>query len=519
MSNDKVKPFLNNWAYLKTELRWLDRLLMLAVSRQRQDDRTVRQIANTPADKVTSHWWKGIIAVNRGIDDREGPPPRQAPKAQPTTVSYSQHLESRIQATHQSKVVLALPELRNRFALTEVEKNILLIALAPEVNRRYGRLYNYLQEDAGALEDLPTVDLCLRLLCRNDEAWQQARSRLTAANSMVQQGLVEWIGDDDGTLLSQQVRVTDSVVNYLLADTPDPVSLQRILEQAVAEDTLFAGVNSSQPEASSNITAANDVAKNEQDGDQDKAADCKSLAMATQSVETLWEHLVLPQKLIKQLQHLSRQAAQRQAQPETLGLVVLLIGASGTGKTTAAGAIAADLELPLTCVDLESLSLENYPSVLTDTPTDDPSLLLVKQGQQWFGRTPQVEKSWLHQWWQWRQRHYGLTLVAAHTLTAVRASWRQRFDGILTLPRPDEKARRRLWAQSFPPDRKTRSVDWDALAQQVSLTGGEIQVIAQTASMDLQARNQSTLTLRALRDAIQLHHPQIDVRSIKGKSQ
>ena len=110
MSSDKVKPFTNNWAYLKTELRWLDRLLMLAVSRQRQDDKTVRQVANTPADKVTSHWWKGIIAVNRGIDDREGPAPRQAPKPQQTTVSYSQHLENRIQATHQSKVVLALPE-------------------------------------------------------------------------------------------------------------------------------------------------------------------------------------------------------------------------------------------------------------------------------------------------------------------------------------------------------------------------------------------------------------------------
>ena len=511
MSGNEVKPFANNWAYLKTELRWLDRLLMLAVSRQRQDDKTVRQVANTAADKVTSHWWKGIIAVSRGIDDREGPAPRQAPKPQ-VTVSYSQHLESRIQATRQkSKIVLALPELRDHFSLTEVEKNILLIALAPEVNRRYGRLYNYLQEDAGALEDLPTVDLCLRLLCRNDEAWQQARSRLIASDSMVQQGLVEWIGDDDGTLLSQQVRVTDTVVNYLLADTPDPKTLQLMLDQTVPEGELFSRVSSSSPTARVLLTEANDT-----DSDAcSKTADSKPLCVTSQTVETPWEHLVLPQKLIQQLQHLSRQATQRQIHPDMPGLMILLVGESGTGKTVSAGAIAAELGLPLTCVDLESLSLENYPSILTDTPTDDPSLLLLRQGEQWFGRNPQVEQAWLNQWWQWRQQHNGLTLVAVHRLPAVRPSWRQKFDGILTLPRPDAKARRQLWEQSFPSELKTRNLDWATLAQQVTLTGGEIQTIAQTAQLDLKARNQSTLTLRALREAILLHHPQVDVRVIK----
>ena len=513
MSGNEVKPFANNWAYLKTELRWLDRLLMLAVSRQRQDDKTVRQVANTSADKVTSHWWKGIIAVNRGIDDREGPAPRQAPKPQ-TTVSYSQHLESRIQATHaKTPTILALPDLRDRLALTEVEKNILLIALAPEVNRRYGRLYNYLQEDAGALEDLPTVDLCLRLLCRNDEAWQQARSRLTAPNSMVQRGLVEWIGDDDGTLLSQQVRVSDAVVNYLLSDTPDPQTLQLILGQIVTEDGPLLGGSSPSSTAKTALIDGSDAGPKS----HHESSDSKPLWMTSQTVETLWEHLVLPRKLIQQLQHLSRQAVQRQNHPDTSGLIVLLVGESGTGKTIAAGAIAAELGLPLTCVDLEVLSLENYPSILTDTPTDDPSLLLVKQGEQWFGRTPQVEKTWLSQWWQWRQQHYGLTLVAIRRLSAMRPSWRQKFDGILMLPRPDAKARRRLWEQSFASDRPPPNLDWATLAKHVSLTGGEIRAIAQTANIDLQARNQSTLTLRALRDAILLHHPQVDVRSIKSK--
>ena len=80
MSTNGVKPFENNWAYLKTELRWLDRVLMMAVARKRQDDKVLHRVANSTADQVTSHWWKGIITVSRGIDDREGPPPKPHPQ-------------------------------------------------------------------------------------------------------------------------------------------------------------------------------------------------------------------------------------------------------------------------------------------------------------------------------------------------------------------------------------------------------------------------------------------------------
>jgi len=58
-------PFSDNWAYLKTELNWLDRLLMLAIARQRKEIATVEKVANTDADRVSAHWWKGIIAVSK----------------------------------------------------------------------------------------------------------------------------------------------------------------------------------------------------------------------------------------------------------------------------------------------------------------------------------------------------------------------------------------------------------------------------------------------------------------------
>lgn len=505
MSSNGPQPFDSNWAYLKTELRWLDRLLMLAVSRQRQDDKTINQVANTPADKVTSHWWKGIITVKRGIDDREGPAVPSRPKGTPT-VSYSQHLDERIRASQQAGILLALPDLRDRFTLTDIEKNILLLALAPEVNRRYGRLYNYLQEDAGVLEDLPTVDLCLRLLCRNDQAWQAARARLTAPDSLVNRGLVEWIGDEDGTLLSQQVRLTDGVINYLLADVPDPARLQSALP-AKSVSAPVAGTPDDSADGADGTAGPPSLAEVHDD----------EPSLSSQQVERSWDQLVLPAKLIQQLQHLVPQAAQRQTSKDLGGLVVLLVGDHGTGKTLAAGTLAAALETSLTCVDLNALSPEDYPSVLTDAPDEGTSLLLVKQGEQWFGRKPQVHLTWLHQWWQWRKQHYGLTLVTTYALQAIKPSWRQKFDGILSFPCPDTQSRRQLWQQALTSTLKTHTVDWDGLAEKIPVTGGDISAIAKTVHIDLQARSQKTLTLKALKAAIALHHPQIDTRGLRSK--
>lgn len=503
MSSNGVQPFENNWAYLKTELRWLDRMLMMAVARKRQDDKSLRRVSNATVDQVTSHWWKGIITVNRGIDDREGPPPKRQPSEASTQISYSQQLQMRIRACHSAGIVLALPLLRDRLQLSEVEKNIVLMAIAPEINRRYGRLYDYLQEEEGALADLPTVDLCLRLLCRNDQDWQQARTRLTASHSLVNRGLLEWIGDEDGTLLSQQVRVSDELANFLLADHPAVKDLESLLSDSQLDgevEFVDPPRTTSQRSPTELVPIATPHSEN-----PTAVADASEPVVA---IAHTWDDLVLPKKLIHQLQYIGRQAEARHHQTDAPGLIVLMLGEAGTGKTTAAATVAAKLQVPLSTVDLEALAPEDYPPILTDSPTESSSLLLVKHGEQWFGRKSQVEQTWLHQWWQWRQQ-FGLTLVAATSQDKIQPRWRQKFDMVLTLPRPQTKARQQLWERAFSPDIKTHKLDWATIAQQLPLTGGEIQAIAQTIEFDLRSRKRATVTLSAFRAALALHHPHL----------
>lgn len=503
MSSNEVPPFENNWAYLKAELRWLDRMLMMAVARKRQDDKTLRRVANTAADRATSHWWKGIISVNRGIDDREGPPPKTQPKT--TTVSYNQQLQARIQACQKAGIVLALPLLRDCLKLSQVEKNIVLMAIAPEVNRRYGRLYDFLQEEEGALDDLPTVDLCLRLLCRNDDDWQQARARLTADNSLANRGLLEWIGDEDGTLLSQQVKVSEGLASFLLAEQPTKQDLEALLTGDFAEpETAIATAEPFPPLPARSLTPDLPDELIEKDADT-------PITQITEAVAPQWENLVLPKKLIHQLQYIGRQAAARGNDTPLPGLMVLLVGKRGTGKTLAAATLAHQVRQSLTCIELETLSPEQYPTSLTNSPAEDSSLLLIKQGEQWFGRRSQVEQNWLYQWWHWRKQ-FGLTLVTVDSEEKIRPIWRHQFDVVLTFPLPDVKARQEMWERAFAPDIKTHKIDWLQIAQQLPLTGGDIAAIAQTIQLDLRAKKRATLTISALREAVNLYHPQFKIK-------
>ncbi|WP_008311428.1 AAA family ATPase [Leptolyngbya sp. PCC 6406] len=529
MGNEGAQPFANNWAYLKTELHWLDRLLLLAVSRQRGEDKVLSRVVQTEQDRVTSHWWKGIVTLPRSHPHEEGPPPKPvAPGA-----SYSQQLETRIQASQSQGIILALPTLRDHYTLTGFEKNLMLLALAPEINRRYGRLYDYLQGESGDLEDLPTVDLCLRLLCRNDQAWQAGRSRLVAPNSLAELGLVEWIGDE-GTLLSQQVRLTEPVVNYLLAadppaEVPDTTafSLSAMETDAtMAKSTSLLSLESMTAAGTTDATVSaprgTDLEiedwEEQEDADQDPApgegasapaeleSGAPTLVAVPHTLSSDWDALILPKALKTTLQSLGRQGLQRQRAAAVPGLMVLLVGPAGTGKTTAATAIATDMDQALAILDLATVAAQDDETLLESALVDGRPLL-VQGGDRWLGRLATADPAQLYLWWQQRQRASGLTLVAVTHLQSVRPQWRQRFDSILTFPRPDKRARQQIWSQVWSPDLNTSGIDWSWVAQELPLTGGEIQAIACTVGLELQARDRTTLTLKVLREAVALHHP------------
>jgi ATPase family associated with various cellular activities (AAA) len=461
-----IGGFTDNWAYLKAELQWLDRVLMLAVARQRKETKEVDRVAHSKADRATSHWWKGLLALEGNVSyDEHRPAPSSNPTGNSTgnpaaKLTHQQQMEQRIKASRDRGVVLALPVLCDRLCLTLFEKNLVLMSLAPELNRRYGRLYHFLQgEDPADKTDLPSLDLALRLLCRNDAEWRVARNHIVGRSPLMQYSLLRLLPNAGETRLNSSLKLHEALVDYLIAEQPTAEALETLLQTAKT------------PAARLGFPQSN----------------LRQLDPALNG-----STLILPAALLESLQYLAQQVwgyyqAEKlwQIQPAIApGKLVLLTGAAGTGKTMSARTIASVLQTPLFLVDLAQVSPEEIPELIAAIDYQEPTVLLIKSAQRWLGRSPHIPLSVsvdrLQALFARRRRFPGLTLLSAHQPGSISLRWRQQMDRSLTFSLPEESDRLRLWKQAFSGTVPLSSdFKWKELAKQLTLSGGEIQAIAQ----------------------------------------
>ena len=190
--------------------------------------------------------------------------------------------------------------LRASYGLDETELDVLLLALAPEVDLRYARRLARLQDDPGSCR--PTVDLVLRLLAPLPE-------RL-AARALFR---------TDGALLA----------NRLIALEPDPRLIAPVLptHHVVIDEQVV------------------DVVLH-QGGLDRRLTRCASL---TRPQAGRWAQVSLPAGERDRLLAAARAAAGRR--PWRL----YLQGPAGSGQRTAAAALAGELGVPLLRVDLAAV--------------------------------------------------------------------------------------------------------------------------------------------------------------------
>jgi AAA+ superfamily predicted ATPase len=108
------------------------------------------------------------------------------------------------------------PWLQRQFELTSFDLDVILIALAPEVDLRYERLFAYLQDDVTRRR--PSVELALNLLCATREAKVVARGRFTPDGPLIRHKLLHVIPDSGAQppLLAHLLKLDESIVRFLL---------------------------------------------------------------------------------------------------------------------------------------------------------------------------------------------------------------------------------------------------------------------------------------------------------------
>nr|WP_253195677.1 AAA family ATPase [Streptomyces sp. JHA26] len=118
-----------------------------------------------------------------------------------------------------------LVRLARRAGLTEWDTAVLLIALAPDVDRTFEPLYGYLNDDVSRRR--ATVGLALDL-CGVPAHTPAARARLHASAPLRALGLLE-VEEPERPFLSRSLRVPDRLTGHLLGDdTPDAALLGRL---------------------------------------------------------------------------------------------------------------------------------------------------------------------------------------------------------------------------------------------------------------------------------------------------
>jgi hypothetical protein len=118
-----------------------------------------------------------------------------------------------------------LNQLAADFGLSELDVELLLVALAPDVDSRFERFYGYLNDDVTRRR--ASIGLALEL-CAASPADAAARGRLAPGAPLLDGGLVT-VEDPDRPFLTRALRVPDRVVAHLLGDDRPDAGLRGLL--------------------------------------------------------------------------------------------------------------------------------------------------------------------------------------------------------------------------------------------------------------------------------------------------
>ncbi|MEP0916874.1 ATP-binding protein [Leptolyngbya sp. DQ-M1] len=108
-----------------------------------------------------------------------------------------------------------LASVQQKFSLSQFDLDVIAIALAPELDRRYESLYAYLQNDVRSKR--PSVDLALNLLCVDAIERLEKRDRFASTSPLIQEGLLSLESEQSKpTLLAQEIHLNPQLIRFLL---------------------------------------------------------------------------------------------------------------------------------------------------------------------------------------------------------------------------------------------------------------------------------------------------------------
>jgi len=158
-----------------------------------------------------------------------GQPPPVPPDAESAALLAA--VEARADRAEAAGADLRLRRLARTFGLAELEVELLLIALAPDLDRRFERLYGYLHDDVSRRR--ASVSLWLELC--GLEAASAAAWRALAAGAPLTICRLVLVEEPERPFLTRALRVPDRIAAFLVGEDAPDAALQELVRECDPE--------------------------------------------------------------------------------------------------------------------------------------------------------------------------------------------------------------------------------------------------------------------------------------------
>ena len=238
-----------------------------------------------------------------------------------------------------------------------------------------------------------------------------------------------------------------------------------------------------------------------------------------------WADLVLPGVTLRRLRELAAAIRHRhvvygdwgfgERVITGIGIKALFAGASGTGKTMAAGVIAKELGLDLYKIDLSGViskyigETEKNLDRIFRAARSSNAILFLDEAEAIMGKRSEVKDA--HDRYanievayllQRLEDHDGIAILATNLKRNIDDAFSRRMQYVVEFPRPEETERERIWRSMFPARSPVApDVDFPFLAKQFDLAGGDIRNVVLDAAF-LAAQNGGVIDMHAVVEAL-----------------
>jgi ATP-dependent 26S proteasome regulatory subunit len=230
-----------------------------------------------------------------------------------------------------------------------------------------------------------------------------------------------------------------------------------------------------------------------------------------------WDDLILPDAQRELIREIVARATYRDRvygdwnfDGGSTGVLAMFAGPSGTGKTLAAEVVAAELGVDLYRVDLSRVvdkyvgETEKKLANVFEAAEASPIVLFFDEADSLLGKRTEVssahdrhaniEVAYLL---QRLERHDGVVVLATNFASNIDSAFLRRIHVSVHFPLPEAVERRRIWERCIPAAVRSTEIDWDALAEKLEFSGGQIRNVAVRAAF-LAAENDAALTMEYL---------------------